>query len=99
MSYDDLLFFWKIYCCSLGITLFAYSYFKDCIKYLQNKRKAYNLKSMIYEVELSQKERQMLDDIIYFSNYSSLMEILQEKLRGEKVEWFNICIYNIVNNY
>ena len=83
MTYDDLIFMWKLYCCSLGITLFAYSYYKDCIKYLQNKRKAYNLKSMIYEVELSQRERQMLDDIIYFSNYNSLQDILQEKLREE----------------
>ena len=83
MTYSDLIFIWKLYCCSLGITLFAYSYYKDCIKYLRNKRKAYNLKSLIYEVELNQKERQMLDDIIYFSSYSSLQEILQEKLREE----------------
>ncbi|MCI7442935.1 MAG: hypothetical protein MSA89_07590 [Clostridium sp.] len=74
---------WKLYCCSLGITLFAYSYYKDCIKYLRNKRKAYNLKSMIYEVELSQKELEMLQDIIHFSSYSSLQEILQAKLREE----------------
>ena len=65
---------------------------------MQNKRKAYNLKSMIYEVELSQRELEMLQDIIYFSSYNSLQDILQEKLRGEKVEWFNICIYNIVNS-
>ena len=86
MTYSDLIFMWKLYCCSLGITLFLYDYYKDCIKYLRNKRKAYNLKSLIYEVELSQKERQMLDDIIYFSSYNSLQEILQEKLRGEKFE-------------
>lgn len=98
MTYSDLIFMWKLYCCSLGITLFLYDYYKDCIKYLRNKRKAYNLKSLIYEVELSQKERQMLDDIIYFSSYNSLQEILQEKLRGEKFEWFNFCIYNIVNS-
>lgn len=83
MTYNDLIFFWKLYCCSLGITLFLYDYYKDCIKYLQNKRKAYNLKSLIYEVELNQKERQMLEDIIYFSNYNSLQDILQEKLRKE----------------
>ena len=83
MSYNDLIFMWKLYCCSLGITLFAYSYFKDCIKYLQNKRKAYNLKSLIYKVELSRREQEMLEDIIHFSNYNSLMEILQEKLREE----------------
>ena len=83
MSYNDLMFLWKLYCCSLGITLFAYSYYKDCIKYLQNKRKAYNLKSLIYEVELNQKEEQMLDDIIHFSSHNSLMDILQEKLREE----------------
>ena len=53
---------------------------------MQNKRKAYNLKSMIYEVELSQRELEMLQDIIYFSSYNSLQDILQEKLRGEKVE-------------
>ena len=50
---------------------------------MQNKRKAYNLKSMIYEVELNQKEEQMLDDIIHFSSHNSLMDILQEKLREE----------------
>ena len=83
MSYDDLIFFWKLYCFSLGITLFAYSYYRDCIKYLRNKRKAYNLKSLIYEVELSQKELEMLQDIIYFSSYNSLQDILQEKLREE----------------
>ena len=98
MTYNDLIFMWKLYCCSLCITLFAYSYYKDYIKYMQNKRKAYNLKSMIYEVELSQRELEMLQDIIYFSSYNSLQDILQEKLRGEKVEWFNICIYNIVNS-
>lgn len=100
MSYNDLIFFWKLYCFSLGITLFAYSYYKDCIKYMQNKRKAYNLKSLIYEVELNQKELEMLQDIIHFSSHNSLMDILQEKLREEvlKVEWFNICIYNIVNS-
>ena len=86
MSYDDLLFFWKIYCCSLGITFFLYSYYKDCIKYLQNKRKAYNLKSMIYTVELNQKEQQMLEDIIHFSNCNSLQDILQKKLRKEVQE-------------
>lgn len=86
MTCSDLMFLWKLYCCSLGITLFAYSYHKNCIKYLQNKRKAYNLKSMIYEVELSQRELEMLQDIIYFSSYNSLQDILQEKLRGEKVE-------------
>lgn len=86
MSCDDLIFMWKLYCCSLGITLFAYSYFKNQIKYLQNKRKAYNLKSLIYEVELNPKDHEMLEDIIHFSNYNSLMEILQEKLRGEKIE-------------
>ena len=83
MTYSDLIFMWKLYCCSLGITLFAYSYFKDCIKYLQNKRKAYNLKSLIYKVELNPKELEMLDDIIYFSSYNSLQDILQEKLREE----------------
>lgn len=83
MTYSDLIFFWKLYCCTLGITLFAYEYYKDCIKYMQNKRKAYNLKSLIYEVELSQRERQMLQDIIHFSSYSSLQEILQAKLREE----------------
>ena len=83
MSYNDLIFFWKLYCFSLGITLFAYSYYRDCIKYLKNKRKAYNLKSMIYEVELSQRERQILDDIIHFSSYNSLQDILQKKLREE----------------
>ena len=86
MTYNDLIFMWKLYCCSLCITLFAYSYYKDYIKYMQNKRKAYNLKSMIYEVELSQRELEMLQDIIYFSSYNSLQDILQEKLRGEKVE-------------
>ena len=86
MTYSDLIFIWKIYCFSLAITLFAYSYYKNCIKYLRNKRKAYNLKSLIYEVELSQRELEMLQDIIYFSSYNSLQDILQEKLRGEKVE-------------
>ena len=86
MTCSDLMFLWKLYCCSLCITLFAYSYYKDYIKYMQNKRKAYNLKSMIYEVELSQRELEMLQDIIYFSSYNSLQDILQEKLRGEKVE-------------
>ena len=83
MTYNDLLFFWKIYCCSLGITIFLYDYYKDCIKYMQNKRKAYNLKSLIYKVELSQKELEMLQDIIHFSSYNSLQDILQAKLREE----------------
>ena len=84
MSCDDLIFLWKIYCFSLGITFFLYSFFKNQIKYMQNSRKAYNLKSLIYEVELNQKEYEMLEDIIHFSNYNSLMDIVQEKLRGEK---------------
>ena len=88
MTYSDLIFIWKLYCFSLGITLFAYSYYKDCIKYLKNKRKAYNLKSLIYRVELNQKELEMLQDIIHFSSHNSLQDILQEKLREEvlKVE-------------
>ena len=76
------LLLWKGWCFFiLGGFMIINSYCKDEIKYLQKRRKQYNLLSINHEVDLSDEEEIKLEQLMLFYGYSDANSYLRSQLK------------------